>query len=66
MNVKPPVLLEFWRDELQVLMPSHYTKSVSARRLNSLLGVPVILIAMAVAGSIFLASVPLSARKNVC
>lgn len=53
MKIEQRHLLQTWRDELGVLLKSHYSRSISIRRLNYLLGIPVILIAMSVASYIF-------------
>ncbi|MBN2702453.1 MAG: SLATT domain-containing protein [Methylothermaceae bacterium] len=53
MKAEQKSLLQSWRDELRVLFQAHYARSIAIRRLNYLLGVPVILIAMLVASYIF-------------
>lgn len=53
MNVEQKHLLQSWRKELGFLLQSHYTKSISVRRLNYLLGFPAILISIAISGYVF-------------
>jgi hypothetical protein len=53
MRVEQKNLLRAWRDELGVMMRTHYELSAKIRRLNYLLGVPAIAIAMLVASYIF-------------
>ena len=53
MKIEQKSLLQSWRHELNILLRSHYSRSISIRRMNYILGVPVILIAMAVASYIF-------------
>lgn len=46
-------LLKSWRDELRVMMRTHYELSIKIRRMNYLLGIPLILIAVLIAGYVF-------------
>ncbi|MEN8259265.1 MAG: SLATT domain-containing protein [Pseudomonadota bacterium] len=46
-------LLESWGDELRLMMRTHYELSIKIRRMNYLLGVPLILLAILIAGYIF-------------
>ncbi len=53
MKVEQKTLLQSWRKELKILFQAHYVRSISIRRMNYLLGFPVIVIAMLVASYIF-------------
>lgn len=53
MKIEQKNLLQTWRHDLNILMRSHYSRSISIRRMNYLLGIPVILISMAIASYIF-------------
>lgn len=53
MKTEQKSLLQSWRHELNILMRAHYSRSVIIRRMNYILGVPVIFISMAVASYIF-------------
>lgn len=46
-------LLKSWRQELQAMMETHYQLSTRIRRLNYILGVPMILFAVTVASYVF-------------
>lgn len=53
MKTEQKSLLQSWRHELSILMRAHYSRSIIIRRMNYILGVPVIFISMAVASYIF-------------
>ncbi len=53
MKIEQKHLLQTWRHELGILLNSHYMRSISIRRMNHILGIPVILISMSVASYIF-------------
>lgn len=53
MKVEQKQLLKAWRDELGTMMRTHYMLSSKIRLLNYVLGIPTIVIAMAVASYIF-------------
>ncbi len=53
MKVEQKTLLQTWRKELKTLFQAHYVRSISIRRMNYLLGFPVILILMVVSSYIF-------------
>lgn len=53
MKIEQKHLLKTWRDELGVMMRTHYLLSSRIRLLNYILGVPTIVIAMLVASFIF-------------
>jgi len=53
MKIEQKQLLKAWRDELGVMMRTHFMLSAKIRLLNYILGVPTIIIAMLVASYIF-------------
>ncbi len=53
MKLEQKQLLKSWRDELGVMMRTHYVLSTKVRLLNYVLGVPCIIIAMLIASYIF-------------
>ena len=53
MKTEQKSLLKSWRDELHRMMLTHYELSIRIRRMNYLLGVPLILIAILIAGYVF-------------
>ncbi|MGR9014614.1 MAG: SLATT domain-containing protein [Gammaproteobacteria bacterium] len=53
MKIEQKQLLKSWRDELGVMMRTHYVLSTKVRLLNYVLGVPCIIIAMLIASYIF-------------
>ncbi len=53
MKIEQKTLLQSWRNELNILLQAHYIRSISIRRMNYFLGLPVILILMLVSSYIF-------------
>ncbi|MDO9167955.1 MAG: SLATT domain-containing protein [Methylobacter sp.] len=53
MKIEQKQLLKSWRDELRIMMRTHYVLSTKIRLLNYVLGIPCIIIAMLIASYIF-------------
>ncbi|MGR9087779.1 MAG: SLATT domain-containing protein [Gammaproteobacteria bacterium] len=53
MKTDQRTLLKSWRDELKVMMRTHYLLSTRIRRLNYFLGVPAIVMTMLIASYVF-------------